>query len=114
MFTQYANMRDLATMPRAPPVSVTLGPVATLASPGGLQRRAVTLTAGACSPGCVAFFIRLRALDEEGRDVLPATWSDNFVTILSGGSAMVVLEYETGGGEVVMVTAEPFNSEGPS
>ena len=58
--------------------------------------------------GKVAFFTRLRALDAHGADVLPATWSDNFVTLLAGQSADIVLEHEADA-EVVTVTAEPFN-----
>ena len=34
--------------------------------------------------GGLAFFVRLRALDAAGRDVLPARWSDNFITLLPG------------------------------
>jgi hypothetical protein len=58
----------------------------------------------------VAFFVRLRALDASLRDVLPATWSDNFVSLLAGEQTTVVLEYEASGTEVMTVTAEPFNA----
>ena len=44
-----------------------------------------------------------------GHDVLPVTWSDNFLTMLSGASNMVVLEYE-GGMMVSTVTASAFNA----
>ena len=54
--------------------------------------------------------MRLRALDGAGRDVLPATWSDNFVTLLSGEHLEVQLEYEEGMA-VEMVTAHAFNEK---
>ena len=57
----------------------------------------------------IAFFTRLRALDASGIDVLPATWSDNFVTLLAGERVEIVLEHEQGT-DVAAVTAEPFNA----
>ena len=124
---RFADMRDLAVMPRSPPVVATLGPAAAGSKPG-LLRRAVTLAvhesgatrtrtdttggggSGGGSGGNVAFFVRLRALDASLRDVLPATWSDNFVSLLAGEQTTVVLEYEASGTEVMTVTAEPFNA----
>ena len=115
---RFANMSDLANMPRAPPVAVALASRAAAPPPAaGWVRRTVTLTVGARRSsggggggkgGKVAFFTRLRALDAHGADVLPATWSDNFVTLLAGQSADIVLEHEADA-EVVTVTAEPFN-----
>ncbi len=32
----------------------------------------------------VAFFVRLRLVDENGNDLVPSFWSDNFVTLFSG------------------------------
>ena len=57
----------------------------------------------------VAFFTRLRALDAAGTDVLPATWSDNFVTLLAGESAEIVLGHEQDA-DIAAVTAEAFNA----
>ena len=116
---RFADMHDLVAMPRSPHVTVQLGAAATASMPG-LLRRTVTLSvddrrggggnAGAGAGSGLAFFVRLRALDAYGLDVLPATWSDNFVTLLAGQQSKVVLEYEAGGTPVATVTAEPFNA----
>jgi exo-1,4-beta-D-glucosaminidase len=106
---RFANMTDLATMPTSPKVSIVLGPSTDTAE--GLRSQIVTVTAAATnadSGGDVAFFIRLRALDAADNDVLPATWTDNFLTLLAGESTKVTLEYEAGTA-VTKVTAEPFN-----
>ena len=106
----FADMKDLAAMPRSPKVTVTLGPAALLGLPGGRVRRQVTVSAAAASGGGggLAFFVRLRALDAAGEDVLPATWSDNFITVLAGDTATVMLEHEVDR-TVHSVTAAAFN-----
>jgi hypothetical protein len=122
----YADMQDLAaTMPPSPKITVTLNRPLLVAGAWGEQRlrRSVLITVapalqpvsggsvgGGTDGGGLAFFVRLRALDAVGLDVLPATWSDNFITLLAGTEATVVLEYEAGGASVSTVTAEAFNS----
>ena len=55
----FANMRDLTTMPRSPPISVTLGTPSTTSE--GLIRHDVTVNVGASQGGkWLAFFVRLR------------------------------------------------------
>lgn len=115
----FADMQDLAAMPRSPPVTVTLGPTAaSLGLPGGRVRRRVTVSAaavgdsggsdGSDGSGGLAFFVRLRALDVAGKDVLPATWSDNFITVIAGDTVTVMLEHEADR-IVHRVTAAAFN-----
>ena len=95
-------------MPASPPLAVTLGEPATAADDGFVSR-SVKLTVGAADAGSwLAFFVRLRALDAEGKDVLPATWSDNFVSVKAGEAVEVTLEHEPGV-VVAKVVAEAFN-----
>ena len=74
----------------------------------GGETTSVTVDVEAGGGGGVAFFVRLRALDAAGSDVLPATWSDNFITVLAGEHANITLQYEPGR-TVQRVTAEAFN-----
>jgi exo-1,4-beta-D-glucosaminidase len=106
---QFANMQDIGKMPVAPQLTVTVGKA--VAVGGHLMQRLVTVRAGAAAldGGKLAFFVRLRALDSHGNDVLPATWSDNFLTLLSGQSVTIELEYEQDS-ELDTVSAAPFNS----
>ncbi|OTA98467.1 glycoside hydrolase family 2 protein [Hypoxylon sp. CI-4A] len=67
--TQYANYTALNALPTAD-VSVELGN-----SESGL---AVVIENHSSVP---AFFIRLNLVDEDGEDVLPVFWSDNYVTL---------------------------------
>lgn len=107
---KFADMRDLVTMPAAPPLTVALGEPGTTAD--GFVRRTVKLAVGAAAGGSwLAFFVRLRALDAHGDDVLPAMWSDNFVSCRAGESVTVTLKHEPGM-NVAKVTAEPFNEPG--
>jgi len=107
---QFANMRDLSSMPRSPAVNVSLRPPVPLA--GGRVRISVLVSvakAASAAASNLAFFVRLRALDAAGKDVLPATWSDNFVTVLGGASVTLQLEHEATA-RVVKVEAEAFNA----
>ena len=104
----FADMRDLASMPTAPKLTVSLGQPAAV---GGAASRTVTLSAAAGAKGdWLAFFVRLRALGKDGTDILPASWSDNFVTVLAGQSVDVVLGLEAGAEAVASVVAEAFNA----
>ena len=53
----------------------------------------------------VAFFIRLKVLDNSGTRILPVYYTDNYFTLLPGESKTVGLEYK-GSGTLV---AEPYN-----
>ena len=108
---EFAHMRDLAAMPASPPLSLALGEPRVTAE--GFVQRNVTLTVGAAAGGrWLAFFVRLRAVDVQMRDVLPATWSDNFVSCKADETVTVVLEHESGMA-VAKVLAEPFNLPSP-
>jgi exo-1,4-beta-D-glucosaminidase len=95
---KFADMRDLAGMPTAA-VHATLEQPA---APGG----PATVTVRNTGAG-IAFFVRVRALGAGGDDVLPARWSDNFVTLLGGESVALTLRTDE---RVAHVTAEPFNA----
>lgn len=103
-------MRDLATLPASPPLTATLGPPQP--TDDGFFSHTVTLNVGggATDAGSwLAFFVRLQALDASGADVLPATWSDNYVTLQAGESVELTLTVEPLGA-VASVTAEAFNA----
>jgi hypothetical protein len=98
-----------AAAPVLAPSAATAPAAAAQADTHMTPAAAAAAAAGVTTGGGIAFFVRLRALDAAGRDVLPATWSDNFITLLAGQTTQVLLEYESGGAEVTAVTAEPFN-----
>jgi hypothetical protein len=53
---------------------------------------ATRLSLSISNPGpALAFFVQLRATDPEGADVLPATWSDNYISLMPGERRMVEL-----------------------
>ncbi|KAI5867095.1 glycoside hydrolase family 2 protein [Durotheca rogersii] len=73
--TQYANFTALNTLKTAE-VSIT---VAVPAGGGGAElKKAVILENRSPVP---AFFVRVNLVDERGEDVVPAFWSDNYVTL---------------------------------
>ena len=86
----FANMRDLPSMPASPKLSVALGDPTPSDEDSSLVTRTVQLKAeeknGSGDTKWMAFFVRLRALDADGNDVLPATWSDNFISLQAGES----------------------------
>jgi hypothetical protein len=105
---KFAHMKDLNSMSPSPPLTVALGEPDETAE--GFVTRSVKLIVGAAARGSwLAFFVRLRALDAAGNDVLPATFSDNFISQVAGESVTVTLEHESGM-HVVRVVAEPFNA----
>ena len=69
----------------------------------------LSIQVGAAQGGkWLAFFVRLRALDSAELDVLPSTWSDNFISLHADESLDVTLEYEAEM-TVTTVVAEAFN-----
>lgn len=119
---QFANMRDLTTsMSPSPKVHVTMATAsATTAAAAGTEGQSmrtqvalnVSVDKAEASESGLAFFIRLRAFGVDGKDVLPVTWSDNFITLLGGSSASILLEHDAGT-VVDRLTAEPFNAVRP-
>ncbi|KAG9255630.1 exo-beta-D-glucosaminidase [Emericellopsis atlantica] len=87
--TKYANYQSLFAMDEA-----SLG--VSTEQKGGTW--SVTLEHTSGGP---AFFVRLNLLDEQGEDVNPVLWSDNYVTLWPGES--MVLEVEGDGGKRVKV-----------
>ena len=109
----FANMRDLPSMPASPKLSVSLGDPTPSDEDSSLVTHTVQLKAeakdGSGDTKWLAFFVRLRALDADGNDVLPATWSDNFVSLQAGESVVLVLGHEADA-TVAKVVATAFNS----
>ena len=105
---KFADMRDLSNMAAAPPLKVTLGPAVTAGE--GITHNVKLTAGGGGKDSWLAFFVRLRALDDNGDDVLPAMWSDNFVSLLTGESIEVQLGLEIGGKKISRVVAEAFNA----
>lgn len=109
----FANMRDLASMPESPKLDVELGDPMPTDEDSRLVTHTVQLKADekgdAEDASWLAFFVRLRALDADGKDVLPATWSDNFVSLQAGESVDLVLGHEADA-TVAKVVATAFNS----
>ena len=63
--------------------------VSAVMADGGVERvtveGATRLSLSISNPGpALAFFVQLRATDPEGADVLPATWSDNYISLMPG------------------------------
>jgi len=61
----------------------------------------------------VAFFIRLRISNgQNGQDVLPINWSDNYFTLMPGESTNVTAIYDPNqlNGEVPIIVAEVWNN----
>ena len=56
----------------------------------------------------VAFFVRIRIVDDSDRDILPVFFSDNFITLFPGDKVDISASYETEE-ENVHVRLEPFS-----
>jgi exo-1,4-beta-D-glucosaminidase len=72
--TAFADMSALNTLPEA-----SLQTTSKVA--GGGQRAAVTIKNTGAT---LAFMVHMRLVDAKGADVVPALWSDNYVTLLPG------------------------------
>ena len=59
----------------------------------------------------VAFFIRLRLVGDDNRDIVPAFWSDNFVTLFDGQHQNIVVKYSAALSGTKKFVVEPFNAE---
>ena len=59
----------------------------------------------------IAFGVRLRLLNQNGVDILPIRWSDNFITIESEKSAIVTAQYDTSlNPGTTSLVLEPYNN----
>lgn len=74
--TQYGDLKGLNDLPK-----VKLTSAATMHEMGGAKVTTVTLKNHSKA---LAFLVRVRLLDEKGKDVLPVMWDDNFVSLLPG------------------------------
>jgi exo-1,4-beta-D-glucosaminidase len=82
--SKYANLTSLQTLPM-----VTVSHTDTF----GTDTASVTLTNSSAS---LAFLIRARVTNL-GQDVLPAFWSDNYVSLLPGETRILTATFEPGG-----------------
>ena len=83
---QYADFTALASLPRA-----TVKSAATFARHGDSGEAHVTLKNDG---DALAFFVRLRLLaGNDGEEVLPIEWSDNFVSLLPGEKLELTARY---------------------
>ncbi|KAI1765271.1 glycoside hydrolase family 2 protein [Hypoxylon sp. FL1150] len=95
--TEYANFTALNDLPAAK-VSVTL---ATPPSPRHNAAKSISVVVENHSE-LPAFFIRLNLVDEDGEDVLPVVWSDNYITLWP--NEKLELQVEGEGGAAVEVS----------
>jgi exo-1,4-beta-D-glucosaminidase len=84
--TQYADLKGLNDLPK-----VKLAATAHTHSERGERVMTVTLRNPSKS---LAFLVRLRLLDHQGRDVLPVLWDDNFVSLLPGETREIAARVE--------------------
>lgn len=84
----YADYTALRSMPRA-----DIQSSAQFSSREGAGEARVTLT----NPGrSIAFFIRLQVVGEDGEEVLPVLWEDNYLSLLPGETRTVTATYRMG------------------
>eukprot|EP00039_Didymoeca_costata_P005791 m.84645 g.84645 ORF g.84645 m.84645 type:complete len:915 (-) comp12975_c0_seq2:25-2769(-) len=96
--TTFANMTDLAFME---PGRVTV-------TWEGHKEFNVT----ACNKGdTIIFFLYFRAVDENGNDVLPILWSDNYITLFKSECRMVTMQQPEGSSNTVVkdIVVEAYN-----
>jgi exo-1,4-beta-D-glucosaminidase len=85
--TQFANMTELFKMQDAH-VSVS---VSQSGQQGNMSEAQVEVQ---CNSDIPAFFVRLTLLDDEGQEVLPALWSDNYVTLFGNETIALTVRWE--------------------
>lgn len=95
--TEYANFTALSNLPAAK-ISITL------ATPRSHQYEAAKSISVVVEnhSKVPAFFIRLNLVDEDGGDVLPVVWSDNYITLWP--NEKLKLQVEGKGGAAVQVS----------
>jgi exo-1,4-beta-D-glucosaminidase len=81
--TAFADMNALKTLPEA---SLTVSP--SMVAGTGIT---VTVTNAGKS---LAFMVHVRLTDAKGADVVPALWSDNYITLLPGETRMLTAEVD--------------------
>jgi exo-1,4-beta-D-glucosaminidase len=93
--SRYANLKSLTGMPRS---SIS----ATASTSGDPQQATTTVTLRNTGTGTApAFFVAATLRRADGKRVLPALWSDNYVTLWPGESTTLTVRYRTadaGGG----------------
>lgn len=80
---------------------------ATLLADGKESRTEVVLTNGGSIPGLM---IKLALLDETGERILPAYWSDNYVSLLPGETRTVTIQSAISGPQPKTITVGGWNA----
>lgn len=76
----------------------------------GPGKISVTLSNAADHP--VAFFNRISLIDpRSGKRILPVFYSDNYVSVVPGGSKTIILEYQSSNGVIPLVSVKGWNVE---
>eukprot|EP01112_Ceratiomyxa_fruticulosa_P019764 TRINITY_DN6550_c0_g1_i1.p1 TRINITY_DN6550_c0_g1~~TRINITY_DN6550_c0_g1_i1.p1 ORF type:complete len:883 (-),score=174.13 TRINITY_DN6550_c0_g1_i1:14-2662(-) len=97
--SQYANFTQLMTLPKVD-LAVT--------STSGVGYTKVNVTN---STPYIAFFIHVRVVDTTtNQDVFPIIWDENYFSLLSGESRMIVGTYSESVSDPVQVIVEVFNN----
>ena len=100
---EFADLTALATLPM---VNLT----SSFTTQCGPKECTVTVQINNPTP-TIAFGVRLRLLNQNGVDILPIRWSDNFITIFLGESAIVTAQYDTSlNPGTTSLVLEPYNN----
>lgn len=81
----------------------TLKPASLIAKLGGVQSGSATIQLENKSK-VPAFFVRMELQDGEGADVVPAIWTDNYVTLWPGEKLSVSVSWGSTPGKVVVIS----------
>ncbi|MDD2557660.1 MAG: hypothetical protein RBR43_06135 [Desulfuromonadaceae bacterium] len=88
--TQWADFTDLAKMPKVTlQTEVSEAPV----DPGNSGMRSFRIVLRNPSDN-IAFFVRTELHDSNGQEILPITYSDNYVTVYPGEAVEILAEFE--------------------
>lgn len=88
--TQWADFTDLAKMPKVT-LQTKVAEVAIDSGNNGMRNFRIVLR----NPGSnIAFFVRTELHDSTGKEILPITYTDNYVTVYPGEAVEIFAEFE--------------------
>lgn len=105
--TAYADLTGLNTLPS----NSSLTAAATRTSSGGIDTVTITLS-NPVAANKIAFFVRAEVTKGSGgEEVLPVTYTDNYITLWPGESATIVATYKTSdlGGQPAALRVRGYN-----
>jgi len=94
-----------ADMNKLPKATITVN-TAQQKGKGGLHLKATIVN----TSNCLAFFTRLKLLDENGKTIRPAYYSDNFFSLLPGESKRVTIDIQAYDSHSLHLVAEGWNT----